>query len=71
MQFEGAEIIIYTTEGQNISISFSQLETSVMLKAIGFILNNDGSCNIFNSKTLKSILNGEVNPFKLKSLDDE
>ena len=67
--FEGAEINIYTKDGQSFSICVEKLELVVMLKSIGFELASGTSFNQFDNEALLKILNGEINPFRLKSVE--
>ena len=64
-QFEGAELTIYTVDGDDFSLPLDALELAVMLKAIGFYKQGPNVTN-FGKQTLMRILAGEINPFRLK-----
>ena len=66
MQFEGGEINIYTTNGESISISLTELQLAVMLKSVAFAIDNNEMFMIQDKKILKKILDGDLNPFKCK-----
>ena len=63
--FDGAELTIYTADGKNLSIPLDTAELVVMLKAIGFQMDDD-EYSYFGTETLMRILAGEINPFRLK-----
>lgn len=67
-KFDGAEINIYTRDGESFSIGVGKLELAVMLKAIGFELSSGSYFNQFGEDTLKKILAGDINPFVLKKV---
>lgn len=67
MYFDGAELTIYTSDGNNVSVSLEKLQTEVMLKSIGFSLGKD-EFYTFGNDTLEKILNGKINPFVLKEI---
>ena len=66
---EEAELTIYLKSGANFNISLTAIELVVALKSIGFEIAGKSQYNTFADNTLKDILEGKINPFRLKSVD--
>ena len=67
-RLEGAEITIYAEDGYSIIYDLDEATLAVILKAIGFKYLGGGEVTQFGPQTLNRILNGELNPFKLKEV---
>lgn len=63
------ELTVWTNKGP-ISLDFGDLAYEVMFKSIGLEVNADGSYTYFGNKTLGDILQGNINPFKLKKIKE-
>ena len=67
-EFKKCTMKLYTAEGETFTIELDLLETIVALKSIGFSDLNMKSYSLFGKNTLERILNGEINPFRLKEV---
>lgn len=67
-QIEGAEITIYSEDGYSVIYELDEETLAVILKAIGFKYLGNGEVTQYGPQTLNKILNGELNPFKLKEV---
>lgn len=67
-KFTNGELTIYSSKGSEVIIDFEKddadlLTLAVMLKSIGFQIDSNSDCMTYDTKTLKKIYNGEINPF--------
>lgn len=64
--FEGAEINLYSRDGQSISLPLDELQTAVVVKILGLkLLEGDTYC-CYGKNTLASFFKMAGNPLKLK-----
>lgn len=61
---EGVELTIYSVEGDNFSIPLSSMQTLIILKILGFELN-ENQYSMFDDKTLNKIIQMKGNPLNL------
>ena len=66
---DGAELTVYLKDGNSFNFCLDSIELIVVLKAIGFEIQSGNQYNTFAPSTLESILKGEINPFRLKSIE--
>lgn len=69
VDLESAELTVYLKDGNSFNICLDSMELVVALKAIGFEIQRGNQYNTFAPNTLESILKGEINPFRLKSIE--
>lgn len=65
---EGAELNIYTIDGQSFTVDLSSTQLEVIGKILGFSFNASGTLNMHSDEGLKALMEYEGNPFKLKQL---
>lgn len=68
--FEGAEITIYTKEGEQFSIALSSIQTIAAMKILGVIFNDD-SYSCYSDQTIKELFKYKGNPLRLQAVEEE
>ena len=63
------ELTIYTSNGAALTMDFEEndvdlLMLAIMLKSIGFMIDEGSNYLTYSVATLKEIYNGKINPFK-------
>lgn len=65
---EGAELNIYSTNGQDLSIDLSVKQLSVLIKILGLDLTDENTLSCFSDDTLNDLIKMQGNPLKLKKI---
>ena len=68
--FEGAELTIYTEEGEELNIPLNYVQICIIIKALGITNISSTNYSCFGDKALNEILEGKTNPFTLVPIID-
>lgn len=63
--FEGAELIVYSTTGEELQVDLSAKQLFLVMKVLGIEFNSNGSYNCFSDNSLDKIASMKGNPLRL------
>lgn len=66
---EGAEITIYSTDGNCISFDLSPSQLAIVIKILGIQLEEEQEIRCFSDSALKQIVEMKSNPLHLQSVE--
>ncbi len=66
---EGAEILIYFENGEQISVNLNDLQLLTVIKALGLNNFDDEGYEAYSKSLLEKIIKGDINPFLPKVRD--
>lgn len=71
-RIRGAEIVLWSDAGGRSLTDLSPLQLTVALRALGYEENfQTGEYTMFADDTLRNILNGKINPFRITRVKDD
>ena len=68
MCLEGAELNVYTTDGQTLTVDLSMTQLSIVCKILGLKFPDSQTINYFSDETLKKFAKMKGNPLMLKEV---
>ena len=66
--FEGAEITIYTVDGEQFTIDLSAIQTIAAMKILGIKFSSNNSYSCYSDKTVKELFEFNGNPLRAKEV---
>lgn len=69
--FEGAEITIYTKDGNQFSFDLSQMQAIMAFKILGFKFGKGDNYSCYSDQALAQFFDMTSNPLRLKEKDQE